>query len=164
MGFRLAACAGLLVLSGAIGCSDRPKVRTQPLPFEPEARLMVDGLSLAGSNPIKDLRSEDGAIVTGRPFFLDVEYVAPASSDAEITLVTFYAVSPASEQREVASNSLARRAKFPWRSTHVVPALQTAGQWKLLVSEQHGPGWENLSHPSTIAQFSIEVEPAEPLP
>jgi len=151
-------CVGLAIL---LGCSnDSVSVRTERLPFEPQAHLTISPLSLAdaGAKPRVELR--DGAIETGRAFYCDLKITQMTQSGVDYNYVEVSAISPdgSNQAHSLGHDFISRKNILPYQMSNVIQSpLQIAGQWRGIVTVQEGPDGNRLGSARKVAEFTFEV-------
>ena len=146
-----------------LGCSeDRVTVRSELLPFEPKARLVVTPLSLAESNPEIEKVVADGPIETERAFSCDFGVSANPAGGGEIIVVRIVAFPPDAREEQVLLWNTLKLRKSPTssRGAQVVQPLRFPGLWRAEILLQQGPSGR-LGPPQKIGEFTFEVTESE---
>jgi hypothetical protein len=142
-----------------LGCSDdRVMVRSELLPFEPKARLVVTTASLAEANPRIETVVTDGPIEAGRAFYCEFGVEGNPPGTGEIIVIRIVAFPPDPHEEEVWLWNTLKLRKYPTLShgAQVVHPLRFPGQWRAEILLQQGPSGR-LGPPQKIGEFTFQV-------
>lgn len=146
-----------------LGCSeDRVVVRSELLPFEPKARLVVAPLSLAEANPGIQTVVTDGPIETGRAFYCEFGVDENPPGAGELIVVHIVAFPPDARGEKVLLWNTLKLRKYPTSSggAQVVDPLRLPGLWRAEILLQQGPSGQ-LGPPQRIGEFTFAVTESE---
>jgi hypothetical protein len=152
-----------VAVTAMLGCSDdRVIVRSELLPFEPKARLVVTPLSLADANPETETVVNDGPIEAGRAFHCDCGVNGNPPGTGELIVVRIVAFPPDAREEQVLLWNTLKLRKYPTSShgAHVVHPLRFPGLWRAEILLQQGPSGR-LGPPQKIGEFTFDVTESE---